>query len=422
MLLRFSAANHRSLREPQTLSLIASSLDDNDQGLIACGAAPTGHVVPAAVIYGANASGKTNIVKALQWMRSAVLLSHRQGEPGGVIPRSPYKLDSATQNRPSVFELDFFFGEMRYHYGFEALDKEFVSEWLYAFPRGRRQMLFQRQLQEFRFGRALDGKNRVISQLTRQNSLFVSAAAQNDHKRLSEISDYFRSIKFCSRISINPETFHDKEQLDQRVINFLSHIGTGITGYTYTPLEYSAEEVGKFKEFASAVAKLMDDETISSDMLVKRFKGKLKLSHRDRDGGDILFDINYESAGTRRLLVILDAVFAALDKGTPVIIDELDASLHTQACEAILQMFSSLQDNPRGAQLISTTHDTNLLSSLLLRRDQVWFTEKDSGGATHLYPLTDIRSRKGDNIERGYLQGRYGAIPFSGRLSEVISG
>ena len=120
-----------------------------------------------------------------------------------------------------------------------------------------------------------------------------------------------------------------------------------------------------------------------------------------------------ESAGTLRLLMVLSLVYRALDYGTPVLVDELDASLHTLASEAILQLFCSPATNPKGAQLIATTHDTNLLASRFLRRDHVWFTEKDAHGATLLFPLTEIRTRSGDNFEKGYLQGRYGAIPVT---------
>ena len=120
-----------------------------------------------------------------------------------------------------------------------------------------------------------------------------------------------------------------------------------------------------------------------------------------------------ESAGTRRLLIVLGLAYQALDGGLTLCVDELDASLHTQASEAVLQLFCSQESNPKGAQLIATTHDANLLKSSVLRRDQIWFTEKDSEGATHLYPLTDIRTRKGDDIRRGYLQGRYGAVPLT---------
>ena len=118
-------------------------------------------------------------------------------------------------------------------------------------------------------------------------------------------------------------------------------------------------------------------------------------------------------------MVVLGLAFRALDEGVPLYIDELDASLHTQACEAVLRLFCSPETNPKGAQLIATTHDTNLLNSPVLRRDQLWFTDKDDTGATQLYPLTDIRTRKGDNFEKGYLQGRYGAVPFDDPISAV---
>ena len=137
----------------------------------------------------------------------------------------------------------------------------------------------------------------------------------------------------------------------------------------------------------------------------------IELAHRGRKGEAVYFDLDSESAGTRQLLMVLSLAFQALDKGVPLCIDEVDASLHTYASEAILKLFCLSEINRNGAQLIATTHDTNLMKSSVLRRDQLWFTEKTSEGATELYPLTDIRTRKGDNIELGYLQGRYGALP-----------
>ena len=128
-----------------------------------------------------------------------------------------------------------------------------------------------------------------------------------------------------------------------------------------------------------------------------------------------------ESAGTRRLLQILYDCFHALDNGTLLVIDEIDVSLHTQACEAILYLFSEPKINTKGAQLIATTHDTNLLRSPYLRRDQIWLTEKNAGGATELYSLADIKTRGEDNFELGYLQGRYGAVPFTGPVSDLFA-
>ena len=138
----------------------------------------------------------------------------------------------------------------------------------------------------------------------------------------------------------------------------------------------------------------------------------VELVHRGRDNEPVPLGLDRESAGTRRLLAVMGDVYRALDEGTPVIMDELDTSLHTHAGEAVLRLFCSAASNPKGAQLLATTHDTNLMRSSSLRRDQLWFTQKDAQGATEIYPLTDFKTRSGDNFESGYLQGRYGAVPF----------
>ena len=194
MLLRFGVANHLSIRDHQELSLSASSLGDSDDGLIECAAAPRGMALPAAVVYGANASGKTNLVAAMETMCSMVLLSHSKGEPGGGVPRQPFRLGAASARVPSRFDIDFVLDGVRHHYGFEATDEAFVSEWLYAFPKSHRRTLFERDGEDFRFGRLLKGQNAVVARLTRPNSLYLSAAAQNRHEHLSSIFGYFRSI------------------------------------------------------------------------------------------------------------------------------------------------------------------------------------------------------------------------------------
>ena len=140
----------------------------------------------------------------------------------------------------------------------------------------------------------------------------------------------------------------------------------------------------------------------------------------EKAGEVVHFDLDFESAGTRRLLIILGQTFRAIDEGLPIFIDELDASLHTYASEAILRLFCSPEVNQNGAQLIATTHDTNLMKSNVLRRDQLWFADKDIEGGTEIFPLTDIRTRKGDNVELGYLQGRYGAVPSDDPVSALL--
>ena len=415
MLLRFGVSNHLSIRDYQELSLAASSLKERqEEKLIACEAAPTKYLLPSAVIYGANASGKSNFINAMGTMCGMVLQSQTKGEPGGGVLRHPFKLDEDNPRLPSRFDIDFFMDDVRYHYGFEASDSAFESEWLYAFPKSHRQTLFERDGDEFRFGRGLKGQNRVIVSLTRPNSLFVSAAAQNDHEQLSKVFSYFRSIRGDQNIAASEEEVSERltgKELDSRVIDFLGKIDTGVIAYRHTESELSEKHLGISRELFTLLANQ------TSEAPPKWVT--IELAHRGRDGNPFYLDMERESAGTRRLLVMLDLAFHALDEGAPLFIDELNASLHTRAAEAVLKLFCSRKTNPKGAQLITTTHDTNLLDSSFIRRDEVWFTEKDSEGATRLYPLTDIRTRKGDNIEKGYLQGRFGAVPFDDPISTL---
>ena len=196
MLLRFGVTNRLSMRAQQELSLTASSLKDPTGGLIDCPSAPSGSVLPAVLIYGANASGKSNLVNSIRVMKEMVLGSHRELEPGGGVPaRRPFALAPASSLNPTRFDVDFVMDGVRHHYGFEASDEAFVSEWLYAFPKRHRRMLFEREGGEFHFGRALGGQNKAIAALVRPNSLYVSAAAQNGHEQLSGVFAYFRSIR-----------------------------------------------------------------------------------------------------------------------------------------------------------------------------------------------------------------------------------
>lgn len=418
MLLRFGVSNHLSIKDYQELSFATSSLKDQREGLIDCDVAPNRSVLPAVVIYGPNASGKSNFIAAIRAMQSMILWSQTRGEPdGGVPPRRAFKLDRASSGVPSRFDVDFVVDGVRHHYGFETSSKTFEAEWLYAFPKSHQRALFERQGNDFRFGRGLRGQNNSIAGLTRPNSLFLSAAAQNGHEYLSRIFGFFRSILNAGNISVPgmaaSAQITEEGGLDPRVISFLENMNTGVVDYRQREVELPEEIRAVRQELATVLKKITDTpDDIEMDEDDKHVI--LELAHRGRDGEAIFLDLDLESAGTRRLLIVLGLAYRALDRGWLVCVDELDASLHTQASEAVLKLFCSRERNPKGAQIIATTHDTNLLKSSVLRRDQVWFTEKDPEGSTQLYPLTDIRTRKGDDIRRGYLQGRYGAIPFGG--------
>ena len=403
MLLRFAVSNHLSIRDRQELSLVASSLSGPEDGLIECVLSPSGSVLPTVVIYGANASGKSNLVGALETMRRMVLSSHREGKPdGGVLGRQHFRLDGACAAAPSLFEVDFVLGGVRHHYGFKATDNAFVGEWLLDYPLGRPRTLFERDRGEFRFGRGLKGRNRLIADLTRENSLFLSAAAQHGHEKLTSVFSYFLNVNGVTGQAISgrvESNFLSNGELDQRVLNFLGKADTGIVDYRLRVEELAEDE----RELMSKLSRL-GVQTPPDRM------SSIELAHRGLED-DVYLELEHESAGTRRLLVILARLFEALDTGTPLVVDELDLSLHTQASQALLGLFCARRTNRSGAQLIATVHDTNLLAAPFLRRDQVWFTEKTADGATETYPLSDIRTRKGDNLEKGYLQKRYGAAP-----------
>lgn len=414
MLLRFSVSNHLSLRDSQELLFTTSSLKDKAEGLIACAAAPRGTVLPAVVLFGANASGKSNLVHALKAMQRMVLFSHTRGDASGGVPRHAFKLDASYSDKPSRFEIDFVHQGVRYHYGFEADDTAFLSEWLYAIPKSHRRLMFEREGNDFRFGRELKGQNNTIAGLTRSNSLYLSAAAQNRHEQISSLYEYIRSMNCYMSIGSDSEYWLRNNEIDTRVIEFLGKLDTGICDYQRREEPHEMPRAA-LQEALRELADTPIDLNLSGKQVT------VELAHRSRDGKPVYLNLGLESAGTRRLLVMLSHAYRALDTGTPLVIDELDMSLHTLAGAAVLQLFCSPETNPKGAQLVATVHDTNLMGWSGLRRDQIWFTEKDEDGATLLYPLTDIRTRRSDNLEKGYLQGRYGAVPFDDPISALGS-
>jgi AAA15 family ATPase/GTPase len=425
MLLRFKVTNYLSNAEPQELSLVATSLTGPE-----CNRTPIPGTdlasLPCALIYGANASGKTNFLKAFNFLKSAVLQSHTRGNPEGGVPRVPFLLNPENSNAPTSVEADFVVNGVRFQYGFECDDEKFIAEWLYSYPEGKRRRLFERSDGQVEFGSHFRGQKKILVDLMRSNSLFISTATQNDHDELSKIVAFFRKAKFSMNVSVSKELTNNtfkKGQIDPRAISFLTSIGTGITGYRQQEIDVPDNVKSMAREFVIVARKHMGDTNFVEDESLERDKDvSIEFEHASAGGASCYFGLERESSGTRRLIPLMNTVFGALDQGGLVIIDELDASLHTHAAMQIIALFADPEINLKGAQLIATTHDTNLLSATCLRRDQIWFCEKDSVGASHIFPLSDIKSRPTDDFEKGYLEGRYGAIPFSGDLVSLCRG
>jgi hypothetical protein len=362
-------------------------------------------VLPVAAIYGANASGKTAVIKAFEFLADAVYFSHTRWQPDQRIPLEPFAGDEPAL--PSEFSVDFLLDGIRHQYGFAASPQAILREWLYVYPKGKRQLWFKRvEGAPISFGAKMSGENKVIEGLVRKNSLYLSAAAQNNHEALSPVYAWFAESESFElgheargrrTLMLDAAQFCQEETDRSTIARLLSQADLGIAALNVE----ETERARTMKELS---------ESLDSPSRIQTWR-EVRLLHRFGNR-TIPFEAEQESSGTLAYLALLGPVVSLLKDGGVLWVDELDASLHPLMAIQIIRLFANPASNPRSAQLVFNTHDTNLLSSGALRRDQIWFTEKDSAGSSHLYPLTDFKPRRQENLENGYLQGRYGAIPF----------
>lgn len=411
MLLRFRFSNFLSFRTEQELSFVASPLKDRAETVREFGAVKSG-VLTAAGIFGANASGKTNVLKALSFMGAAVENSYRRWKPDGGVPRQAFQLSAQTLSEPSTFEVDFLLDETRHRYGFVVDSQRVRQEWLFVYPNNKRQAWFERSVgAPIRFSSKMQGENRTIEGLTRPNSLFLATAAQNNHPALtpvyrwfSERAGYVHADRLLALISAN--RFSDAS-LRSVLEDALKQADLGIAGISVRKEEPPAELKDALRAFYSALPPRATSEEAPDFQDFAR--QTIDFMHRT-DGPPVTFPIEQESRGTVAFLGLLGPVLETLRDGGLVTIDELDAHLHPLLAARLIELFTSPEFNRKGAQLIFTTHDTNLLECL--RRDEIWLTEKKEDGSSTLYSLADFKSSRGEDLQSGYLQGRYGAIPF----------
>src|SRR5258708_4307007 len=321
MLIRFAVSNFLSIRDQQELSLVASSLKDVQSETIEVRGLRE-QLLPAVAIYGANASGKTNLLYAFSRMRSFILGSHKDASPTATISRQPFLLDPSFQKEPSRYDCDFLVDGVRYHYGFTANDESFLEEWLYAYPSGQRQTWFYRgkDTKDIHFGKNLRGKNKSIALLTRANSLFLSAAAQNAHEQLSPIYNYFQNH---FRILLNPVTdanavgaLYGGLSVDDRIIKFLATADTGISSARLSKVDAPDEGATMWTELRSVVTRYLPADAGTAIPETLADVQRLDLGHIGADGKPVFIPVNLESRGTLRLLHLLKPMLEAIDKGT----------------------------------------------------------------------------------------------------------
>ena len=411
MLLEFRVRNYRSIRDEQALNLIASG----DKELAATHLAPTGlkaapYALRSVVVYGPNASGKSSLLSALDYMRAVVAESATIIQPGQTYNVPPFKLDAATAQQPSEFEITFLLAGVRHQYAFAMTPQRIVSESLLVYRSSKPTQLFSRQhvegeADDYEFSTYLTGPRKLWQESTRPNALFLSMAAQLNSEQLSPVFNWIvRSITFLpAGATVLPDfttALLDSEQGRASIREFLSAADISIADVQAVPRK------GMRAQWVMGAGGLQASQE-EREFLVPVFE-------HSTPKGSAKFELHDESEGTQRLYGLIAPVLDCLRDGRVLVVDELDGSLHTLLVRRLVTMFQTPELNPNGAQLIFTTHDTSLLDHTLFRRDQVWFTEKDADQATRLYPLTDFSPRKQEAWERGYLAGRYGAVPFFG--------
>jgi AAA15 family ATPase/GTPase len=419
MLLEFSVKNFRSIKEKQTLSLVA----DKGKELLEKNTFQTGlknipRAVHSAVIYGPNAAGKSNFILAMEFVEETVLSSAKAKQEGEPFRVKPFLFDANTEKEPSEFEIHFMQADIRYQYGFTVSPRMVVNEWLSVYPKGRPQVWFERKYNvekekhDWIFGSFFKGNREMIANATRKNALFLSTAIQLNNEQLKPVYDWFEKTLVVFDVGFG-EVLGDEytkeicEENKDAVKAFLAAADLSILDIK---LEREAISPERFK-FAS------DFPSEIKEMMMKSMQTRVKVAHRKTLSSEPVFlDLQEESDGTRKLFALAAPWLNILSQGRVVFVDELNSSLHPLMVRHLIELVNTPALNKSGAQLIFTTHDTSLLDADIFRRDQVWFVEKDKENSTHLYPLTEFSPRQGEALGKGYLKGRYGALPFIGEI------
>jgi len=410
MLLEFRVKNFKSIKNEAIFSLNASSDKTfRDTHTLKTGVKSIPAVVSSAGIYGANASGKSNLIDALGYMKAMVLGSANVAV-GQKYNVNAFKLDPETANGAVELEVTFLEKGVRYQYGFSMNQDQILEEWLLVYKTAKPQTWFHRifdasqQKYTFNFGSGLTGQKETWRKATRQNVLFLSQAAQMNSEQLTPIFSWIaRKLVIINRgenlandftIQMINENISKKE-----IKNFLSNA------------DISIEDIS-IKKSKGYVQEIKFEGTGKTTQQSEPTEVSTPLFHHKTSQGEATFNLNEESLGTQRLFAIAGPILNILELGNVLVFDELESSLHTLLAKKIIDLFQDPEVNKHGAQLIFSTHDTALLQDDLLRRDQIWFIEKNSLQESELYPLTDFSPRNTEDIEKGYLMGRYGAIPF----------
>lgn len=431
MLIEFSVANFRSIQARQTLSMVAGPDPAHRSRNVTPGQGKELVFLRSAVIYGPNAAGKSNLLRAVETLRRLVQVSATGFQEGQAIPVTPFLFSKEPSEQPSEFEIILIADDgIRYHYCCLVSPERVLKEWLVAYPLGRAQRWFEReydvesQTQRWWFGPnfvAERAERKVWQEFTRDNALFLSTAIQLNNAQLRPAFNWItqKLIVLVPGVNLNPllslNLLREGGGLEQ-IMQFMRAADIGIDRLELLEEEVTAPVLGGLQPGTLRVHVEMGIQPESPSKLSSQKSFRVLAWHKRTDSAEeVPLDISEESDGTRKLFEFSGGWLRALKHGATLLVDELDRSLHPHMTRFLVGLFHS-RSNTQNAQLVFTTHDTTLLDTDLLRRDQIWFVEKDDYQASHLYSLLEYSPRKDEALERGYLKGRYGAIPFIGEF------
>jgi AAA15 family ATPase/GTPase len=425
MLLQFSIKNFKTFREKATLSLIASNYDKDtrEEENIYTEQKFGFRLLKSAVVYGANASGKSNLFDAFASMKHFVINSSKESLKGDRIDVQPFLLNRETEKEPSEFEAIFLSDDTLFRYGFEATQQTVVSEWLYYKPKTKEIELFYREGDTFNVHERNFTKGGTIVKegLVRNNALLLSTAAQFNEAIAITVIDWFKRLKILSGLNeLDYQGFTMGKTEDTmhkaKILELVRAADFGIRDIKLQKLDIDNLPKGMSKEMLDKIIKEVNEEKTE-------FVSDVLTTHKKYDSNKQVIDtVNFsldddESSGTKKFFALTGPILDVIENGYTLIVDELDSKLHPNLVCKIVSLFNSKGFNKKNAQLIFNTHDTNLLSSGLFRRDQIWFTNKNKYGEAKLYSLSDFKSdevRKNEPYEDNYVKGKYGAVPFLG--------
>jgi uncharacterized protein len=425
MLLAFSAENFRSFRDRFKLSLLATRLAE--EGVPHEIAWREGGrlipVLPAVGIFGANASGKSNLLFAMAEMRDRVINSFRKGSPGGRIPTSPFLLGDGEADQPSSFAIDLVLEGIRFEYGFEIDSERVLREWARSYPHGRATLLLERHGDDVQLGSQERTRGRATEEILRSNALFLSTAAATSHPIFLPLFEWFqRNLLLAdvqtrgARGAFTTKLIED-DQIRDQMLELLREADLGITGVSRRELDPEVrDKMVKVIDFMRGELAEEDIEEFELDEF------EVRLQHRGRGEADL--PLGQESWGTIVWFGLIGPVVEALRNGTVLLADEVESSLHPSLVAVLVDLFQSHRSNPRRAQLIFNTHEVTLMGDSATRplgRDQIWLTERDEDGASHLMSLADQAPRRKEALARRYLAGHYGGVPIlsPGRIQQI---